>query len=101
PPRREFSLSSLHAALPISYWEPIGGYEADTHKTGYAFFGPSYVHPVRPGFAWTARVFPNFLYYEFAEPSRTTKVRSPGVSTMLGDRKSTRLNSSHVSTSYA
>src|SRR5712691_3059436 len=57
------------------WWELIGGYEADTHGTGYAFFGPSYVHPFKPGVAWTANVFPNFLYYEFDQSTGTTKVR--------------------------
>jgi hypothetical protein len=68
------------------WWELIGGYEADTHGTGYAFFGPSYVHPFKPGVAWTASVFPNFLYYEFENSQDTTKVRSPGVSSMVGLR---------------
>jgi hypothetical protein len=67
-------------------WELIGGFEADTHGTGYGFFGPSYVHPITPGFAWTARVFGNYLYYQFGDGIGETKVRSPGVSTAVGLR---------------
>jgi hypothetical protein len=69
-----------------AFWELIGGFEADTHGTGYGFFGPSYVHPITPGLAWTARVFANYLYYEFGEGIGETKVRSPGVSTAVGLR---------------
>jgi hypothetical protein len=69
-----------------AFWELIGGFEADTHGTGYGFFGPSYVHPITPGLAWTARVFANYLYYQFGEGIGETKVRSPGVSTAVGLR---------------
>jgi hypothetical protein len=74
------------STTPAPWWELIGGYEFDTHDTGYAFFGPSYVHPFQPGVAWTANVFPNFLYYQFDTPAGTTQVRSPGVSSMVGLR---------------
>lgn len=73
-------------AVPAPWWELIGGYEWDTHGSGYAFFGPGYVRPIKPGLAWTASVFPNYLHYEFDQPSGTTKVRSPGVSSMFGLR---------------
>lgn len=69
-----------------AFWELIGGYEGDTHGTGYAFFGPSYVHPIKPGLAWTARVFGNYLYYRFNDGVGETKVRSPGVGPSLGLR---------------
>jgi hypothetical protein len=67
-------------------WELIGGFEADTHGTGYGFFGPSYVHPITPGVAWTARVFATYLYYQFDDGIGETKVRSPGVSPAVGLR---------------
>src|SRR6188472_509221 len=44
-------------STPPPYWELIGGFEWDTHATGYAFFGPSYVRPFKPGMAWTVNVF--------------------------------------------
>lgn len=48
-------------AVPAPWWELIGGYEFDTHGSGYGFFGPAYVRPFKPGLAWTASVFPNYL----------------------------------------
>jgi hypothetical protein len=71
---------------PAPFWELIGGFEADTHGSVYAFFGPSYVRPMRPGFAWTARAFANYLAYEFTGADGTTEVRSPGVNAAVGLR---------------
>jgi hypothetical protein len=68
------------------FWEIIGGYERDTHSSGYAFFGPSYVHPVNPSLAWTARVFSNYLSYRFNDGVGETTVHSPGVDPSLGLR---------------
>jgi hypothetical protein len=68
------------------FWELIGGYEGDTHGSSYAFFGPGYVHPIRPGLAWTGRAFANYLAYEFTDGSGTTEVSSPGVSAAAGLR---------------
>ena len=73
-------------AVPAPWWELIGGYEFDTHGSGYGFFGPAYTRPFKPGLAFTASVFPNYLHYEFDQPTGTTKVRSPGVSSMFGLR---------------
>ena len=73
-------------ATSAPFWELIGGYEADTHGSAYAFFGPSYVRPIRPGFAWTARAFGNYLAYEFSGADGDTEVRSPGISTAVGVR---------------
>lgn len=69
-----------------AFWELGGGFEVDTHGTGSGFFGPSYIHPIRPGLAWTARVFATYLYYQFDDGIGDTKVRSPGVSTAVGLR---------------
>src|SRR5205823_12536117 len=73
-----------------AFWELLGGFEADTHGTGSGFFGPGYVHPIRPGLAWTARVFGTYLYYRFDDGVGETKVSSPGVSTAVGLRFSDR-----------
>lgn len=67
-----------------AYWELISGYEGDTDGSGYGFFGPSYVRPIRPGLSWTARAFGNYLSYEFAGADGTTHVRSPGLSSAVG-----------------
>lgn len=71
---------------PEPFWELIGGYEGDTHGSAYAFFGPSHVHPIRPGLAWTARAFVNYLAYEFSGADGDTEVRSPGVNATVGLR---------------
>lgn len=69
-----------------AFWELIGGFEADTHGSAYAFFGPGYVHPIRPGLAWTARAFVNYLAYEFTGATGETDVRSPGFNAAAGVR---------------
>jgi hypothetical protein len=74
------------AATSGPFWELIGGYEADTHGSAYGFFGPGYVHPIRPNLAWTARAFGNYLAYEFSGADGETEVRSPGFSASLGLR---------------
>ena len=66
------------------FWELISGYEGDTQGSGYGFFGPSYVRPIRPGLSWTARAFGHYLAYEFNALDGATQVRSPGVNTALG-----------------
>lgn len=68
------------------YWELIGGFEGDTHGTGYGFFGPSYNHPLSRTLAFTARVYANYLYYEFEDVDGTHDVRSPGISPAVGLR---------------
>src|SRR5205814_1583243 len=75
-----------NAPTPSPYWAPIGGFEGDTHGTGYGFFGPSYVHPVSPNLAITGEIFGNYLYYQFENGSGLTKVTSPGASTKAGLR---------------
>lgn len=67
-----------------SYWDPIGGFELDTHGTSYSFFGPTWVKPLSPKLAFQASVRANYLTYEFEELGGVTKVRSPGVSTGVG-----------------
>jgi outer membrane protein assembly factor BamA len=78
-----------------AFWELISGYEADTEGSGYGFFGPSYVRPIRPGLSWTARAFGNYLSYQFSDLDGATHVKSPGVSTaaglQFGDRQFFRL----------
>lgn len=67
-----------------AFWELISGFEGDTNGSGYGFFGPSYVRPIHPGLSWTARVFGNFLTYEFSGADGNTHVRSPGVNAAAG-----------------
>jgi hypothetical protein len=66
------------------YWASIGGFEADTHDTGYGFFGPQYVRPFRPNVAFVAGANANYLYYDYDTAVGHTNVRSPGVSVMGG-----------------
>lgn len=76
--------SAQTSAPSSSYWALIGGYEWDTHGSSYGFVGPAYTHPFKPGVAWTARVFGNYLTYEYSDLTRTTRVKSPGVTSALG-----------------
>lgn len=73
-------------AVAAPTWALIAGYERDTHGSSYGFAGPAYVSPVRPGLAWTARVFGSYLTYEFTDASGTTEVRAPGANAALGLR---------------
>lgn len=87
PPALTASASAAASAQTLEpFWALIGGFEGDTHGTGYGFFGPSYVRPIGDGVAFTARVFGNYLYYEFDNGAGLTKVTSPGVSTAAGVR---------------
>jgi hypothetical protein len=67
-----------------AYWASIGGFEGDTHGTGYGFFGPRYVRPINDNMAVTGSIYGNYLFYEFDSGIGTTTVRSPGASAMLG-----------------
>lgn len=66
------------------FWEPMGGFDLDSHSTGYAWAGPQYQHPVRDNLAITARAAVNYLFYEFEEDGGVTKVSGPGLSTQVG-----------------
>lgn len=70
--------------LAKPYWSNNGGYEVDTHDTGYAFFGPQYTKPFRPKMAFVAGANINYLYYQFDTGNGYTNVRAPGVSTKAG-----------------
>jgi cellulose biosynthesis protein BcsS len=80
--------SPIAPVAPVNppYWSSIGGFEADSHETGYGFFGPQYVRPFRPNVAFIAGANLNYLYYEFDTPTGHENVRSPGVNTMAGLR---------------
>ena len=72
------------------YWASIGGYEADTHDTGYGFFGPQYVRPFNDNMAFVASANANYLYYDYETAEGHTNVRSPGFTTMGGVQFGTR-----------
>lgn len=74
----------LAVAPAPAFWELISGYEGDTHGSGYGFFGPSYVRPLRPGLAWTVRASGNYLTYQFSGLEGATRVRSPGANAAIG-----------------
>lgn len=76
--------TSSQASTPAPTWALIAGYERDTHGSSYGFAGPAYVKPVRPGLAWTARVFGSYLTYEFSDLSSTTEVKAPGANAAFG-----------------
>jgi hypothetical protein len=73
--------------LRPAWWELIGGWEGDTHQTGYGFLGPTYIRPLRPNLALHAHIYGNYLYYEFSNSlGGDTKVHSPGFGPALGLR---------------
>lgn len=76
--------ATSQATAPAPTWALIAGYERDSHGSSYGFAGPAYVKPVRPGLAWTARVFGSYLTYEFSDMSGATAVRAPGANGSLG-----------------
>jgi hypothetical protein len=79
--------SSAPADVRPPYWEVIGGFEGDTHDTGYGFFGPSYNRPISENVAITARVFGTYLFYKFDNGlGGETEVHSPGLSPTVGLR---------------
>src|SRR5207245_572104 len=53
-----------HTVRP-AWWELIGGFEGDTHQTGYGFLGPAYIHPLSQNLALHFHLFGNYLFYEF------------------------------------
>jgi cellulose biosynthesis protein BcsS len=70
--------------LRQAYWASIGGFEADTHHSGYGFFGPQYVKPVSSNVAWVVGANANYLYYEFPNAVGDTQVRAPGIAARGG-----------------
>lgn len=87
PARAQSPGTSVPTETKPGYWEAIGGFEADTHGTGYGFLGPRYNHPISDSLALTARVYGTYLFYEFEnDRGGTTTVRSPGFSPSVGLR---------------
>jgi hypothetical protein len=79
--------TSAPSDTAVPYWELIGGFEGDTHHTGYGFIGPSYNRPLSDDVAISARVFGTYLFYEFENNlGGKTKVHSPGLSPAVGLR---------------
>lgn len=73
------------AGVGDPYWSTIGGYEVDSHETGFGFFGPQYIHPIRRNVALVASGNVNYLHYEFTNAlGGNTNVRSPGFTGMGG-----------------
>ena len=70
------------------WWEFNGGYEGDTHETGYGFVGPAYTRPLGDSkLAFKAHVYATHLRYEFDNGlGGTTEVNSPGVVPAIGLR---------------
>jgi hypothetical protein len=66
--------------LKQPYWSSSAGFEADTHNTGYGYFGPQYSKPVTQNLALIAGGNVNYLYYEYPSGGSLTNVHSPGVS---------------------
>jgi hypothetical protein len=66
------------------HWSSTGGFETDTHDTGYGFFGPTYIKPIQHNLAVVAGANVNYLYYQYPSGSGQTSVKAPGVSARGG-----------------
>jgi len=66
------------------YWASIGGFSMDSHEAGYGFFGPQYIHPLRPSVAFIGAANLNYLFYAFDTFDGRQDVQSPGVNAMGG-----------------
>ena len=67
-------------------WSASAGFEADTHHTGYGYFGPTYSKPVSQNLALIAGGNVNYLYYQYPSGTSHTDVKAPGVSLRGGAR---------------
>jgi hypothetical protein len=67
-----------------SYWTNNGGFETDSHDTGYGFFGPQFVKPISARTSVVAGANVNYLFYDYANVSGHTRVGAPGVSVRGG-----------------
>jgi hypothetical protein len=84
-PDAQIPRAPLPAQVPEPYWASIGGFEADTHGTGYGFFGPQYIHPLGDNVSFIGNANINYLYYEYDNGAGgLVDVNSPGVSLMGG-----------------
>jgi len=77
-------------ALAWAEWEFLGGFEGDTHDTGFAFGAVGYLHPVTPRLDLAVRAAGSYLYYSFPENGGETRVTSPGITLLAGPRFSGR-----------
>lgn len=78
------AVQAAQTAVEAPYWVLLGGYEGDTHGTGYGYFGPQWVRPVRDDLDVQFSLRGNYLMYEFEENGGLTKVRSPGLAAKVG-----------------
>jgi hypothetical protein len=85
PANAQIQTAPRPAGTGDAYWSAIGGYEFDSHETGYGFFGPQYIKPFRPNLAFVGGANVNYLHYGFNNAfGGSTNVRSPGFNTMGG-----------------
>src|SRR5690606_39865847 len=97
PPATNFSTLSLHGALPMSGVAVGDGPRSGVDERGHPGVGERPPHRVQ---LLDARVVPADLEVDLEEPGPRVD-RPDHVFLHAGDRKSTRLNSSHVKISYA
>lgn len=79
---------ALAPSLAFGDWELLGGWEADSHNTGYIFGAVGYIHSFTPRVALATRAATSYLYYSFPANGGETKVQSPGFTLLAGPRVS-------------
>jgi hypothetical protein len=84
PAATQPTAGSQVSTTPRGSWEPMGGFDLDSHSTGYGWAGPQYTHRLRDNLALTARASLNYLFYEFDNGDGRTKVNGPGFNTQVG-----------------
>src|SRR5579884_3073612 len=76
-----FLSSSTAAAVEL---EGVGGWEGDSHQSGFAFYGLSGTYPLRDHLALLGKIEANDLYYQYGSSDDLTRVHSPGIRLMSG-----------------
>jgi len=64
--------------------EGVGGWEEDSHASGFAFYGLSGTYTLRDPIALLGKVEGSYLYYQYGSSDDLTRVTSPGVRLMSG-----------------
>lgn len=76
-----FLSASSAAALNL---EGFGGWEGDSHASGFAFYALSGTYSLRDPIALVGKIEGNYLYYQYGSSDDLTRFTSPGMRLMSG-----------------